>query len=197
LVLAALIGASTLAGCDTRPVALLAGDSLAWSISDEVRTLLGARGYRVVAEVWPGSGLTPQTSVWGRDWHTRIRELERSLDPQLVIVVIGTNDALQVDAGEPYAPLAASFLAGTDASRVAWADCSTRTFSAAGNRGCTTIRGVQNAIVRTGFGVIDYNAQVASDPRHHTGDGIHLSQWGQDRFAQLIDLWVAGRRPTA
>jgi hypothetical protein len=165
------------------------GDSLLTLSTDELQPKLQALGWTSHIDGVNSSGLTPGTVVaTGRDWPVALAQAEQAYDPAVVVIVLGTNDAEPVSAGEPYGPLVDSLLATTDARRVLWADCSTHTAVATRNQGCTIINGVLNAKApgRQGFEVIPYDAEVVGDPNWDTTDTVHPGVYSQNDFAQLI-----------
>jgi hypothetical protein len=197
----ALVGAGVLAVAAPAAAAdhtvALVGDSLLGQSSDEVRPALEAGGWRVVLEHVNGSGASVGNLVnEPYDWTTEVARLEQVENPEVLVIVLGTNDALAVDAAEPYGPDIDRVLAGTDAPRIYWADCSQHTAVQDRNDGCALIQGAlfdaknRHAALQ----VLPFDAEVASDPQHSAVDSVHLSEHGQDLFASLIDRYV-GRAP--
>jgi lysophospholipase L1-like esterase len=142
---------------------------------------------------WAASGAN---RVVPYDWPRRLRGLDHRYEPSVVVIVLGTNDALFVDAGERYPPNIDRLVATTGAPRVYWAVCSQRTAVAGRDRGCGVIEAALfDAKNRwRHLDVLPYDDVVAADPRHYGPDSIHLSQWGQDQFASLIAGYVGPER---
>lgn len=189
---AALLGAAAPAAAAEHTVALV-GDSLLGQTADEVQPQLQAGGWRVVLEHVNGSGASiGNLEDQPYDWATEVARIEQVENPEVLVVVLGTNDALSVEAGEPYGPSIDRVLAGTDAPRIYWADCSQHTAVQERNDGCALI---QTALFdakgrRPELDALPYDDEVASDPRHAASDSVHLSQHGQDLFADLIERFV-------
>jgi hypothetical protein len=189
---AALLWTASPAAAGTGTVALL-GDSMLGQMEEEVQPKLQAEGWRVVLEHVNGSGASVGNLVnQPYDWTTEVARVEQDEDPEVLVIVLGTNDALSVDLGEPYGPDIDRVLAGTDASRIIWADCSTHTAVPERNDGCALIAGalLDAKGRRPELEVLPYDAEVASDPQHSAVDSVHLSQWGQDAFAALVERIV-------
>ena len=171
----------------------LVGDSLLGLTREEVQPALEDDGWRVVLEHVNGSGASVGAMLkQPHDWSAEVARLEQAEDPDVLVVVLGTNDAEPVAAGEPYGPAVDRVLAGTDAPRIVWADCSQHTAVRVRNDGCRIIAGALAEAVgrRPELEVLPYDAEVASDPRHSDTDSVHLGQWGQDAFAGLISRVV-------
>ncbi len=189
---AAVLATAGPAAAADHTVALL-GDSLLGQMAEEVQPQLEAGGWRVVLEHVNGSGASVGSLVnQPYDWTTEVARVDQAEDPEVLVIVLGTNDAEPVNAGEPYGPDIDRILAGTDAPRIYWADCSQHTGVQARNDGCALIAGALFDAKgrRPELEVLPFDAEVASDPQHSAGDSVHLSQWGQDAFASLVNRFV-------
>lgn len=179
------------ASADGRTV-LLIGDSIAQSISDDARTSFD--GWNVITLGVGGTGLTHGTPAWQMgatfDWQTQLAEMDAQYDPDVVVIVLGTNDVFSVEQGEDYNPQVARLLSATDAPRVYWADIASHTADPLRNYAATQINAALAAEDREGFEVVPYDEQVSRDPVNLWEDGLHLSTTGQAAFAGLIDRYV-------
>lgn len=161
---------------------IILGDSQA----DGLALGLQRQGIPVVNQAVGGSGLVDPAAV---DWQARVREVAAER-PQSVCVLMGTNDALKVDATYPQrvrdflTPLA---VAGT---RLWWIASPPTAFEAQ-NAGIAQINAIVAAEVARVRGTV-LTPVTTFDPMTRTEDGIHFRQFGYDRLAtevrQLIGL---------
>jgi len=163
------------------------GNSLLGQSNDELRPKLSANGWLPHIEWVNGSGLTVGAQTFTPyEWQTELAQLELDYDPKVVVIELGTNDALWVAAGEPYPPHIARLLSATDAPRVLWLKGATHTAVIGRNQGCSIINADGAATEREGFEVVDYDGTVASNPANIRTDSVHLTAAGQEAFAQLV-----------
>ena len=195
LVVAGVIAGAGPASAGETDVAV-AGDSLTAQSQGDIETTLRSLGWTPHVVGASGSGLTfGAMSYQPWEWTTAMADLEARFDPEVVVIELGTNDAIPVNTGEPYPPHIARLLAVTDARRVIWLDCSQHTAVPERNAGCATIRTDLLAVERLGFEVADYDAEVASDETNICYDSVHLCPGpGTQAMADLIGRHV-GPRP--
>jgi len=180
---------------DGRDVVVLIGDSILQTVTTEARTLLEAQGWEVIIQWVGGTGLTALTpaqllggTAAAFDWQKVLADMEATYNPDVVVIVLGTNDVTSVSQGEPYGPHIDRLLSATDAPVVLWSECSTHTTEPWRNEACAVINAELLAAEerREGFQVLSYDSLVAADLAASESDGIHLTQYGQDLFAKLI-----------
>ncbi len=167
---------------------LLIGDSLASQVADEARTDLSSEGWTVVTLGVGGTGLTHGTPAWQMgatfDWPTQLASMEQTYDPDIVVVMLGTNDVFSVEQGEDYAPQVSRLLASTDAPQVYWSDIATHTSDPLRNAAATSINA---AIVGNGRPkVVPYDSTIASVAENLHEDGLHMSPTGEAAMASLL-----------
>jgi hypothetical protein len=169
---------------------LLIGDSIAQSIAEEARADLEAEGRTVVTQGVGGTGLTHGSPAWQLgatfDWQQRLAELDATYDPEVVIIVLGTNDVFAVAAGEDYAPHVSRLVSATDAPTVYWADIASHTADEMRNAGATAINTAIATHEREGYSVVPYDETVSTAVENMDRDGLHLSATGQSAFSSLL-----------
>lgn len=174
--------------------AVLVGDSLMLSLTEEAPSDLG--GWTVTLNAAGGTGLTKDTpaalagATW--DWPTGLAALETKLDPGVVVITLGTNDSTDVNAGEDYGLQIDRMLAATDAPVVYWSTCSTHTPWANIASACAIINAdlVEATKRHPTLHLIDYDNLITTHPENIGSDGIHLSDLGQQNYADLIAATV-------
>jgi lysophospholipase L1-like esterase len=183
---------------------VVVGDSILTLSMDELDPKLTLFGWVPHLDGQNGSGLSVGNLTTNNpyEWTTALAEAELAYDPEVVVIVLGTNDATWVYGGEPYVPHIERLLLTTDAPRVYWATCSTHTAVLERNEGCRLINADLAAHQREGFGLIDYDA-LSAQPGATCYDSVHTCpddpttpkvDGGQEWFARLIADTV-GVRP--
>jgi lysophospholipase L1-like esterase len=180
---------------DTGGTVLLIGDSIAQSIADEARVDLEAEGRTVVVQGVGGTGLTHGSPAWQLgatfDWQQRLAELDATYDPDVVIIVLGTNDVFAVPGGEDYARHVSRLLSATDAPTVFWADIASHTADEWRNAGARAINTAIATHEREGYSVVPFDAMVSTVVENLDRDGLHLSAAGQSAFSSLVATMTA------
>lgn len=167
--------------------AVIVGDSILNLTKDELAPRI--ENWQSVVDAINGSGLTEQTTLnTGKDWLTTLALYEQDRDPDTVVVVLGTNDAQSVAMGVDYGPYVDRVLAVTDARRLLWATCSTRTASAVINAGCTTINAELRS--RSRIEVVPYDPDITGRSDFGGPDSVHPGPEGQLAFAEMLDQWI-------
>lgn len=168
---------------------LLVGDSVTASYQDEATALLSARGYQVYGRGVSGTGLGDVGVCKGE----LAKSLVAEVDPDVVVVeYVGNNTS---PCKPVVRPTAKFFKLWERAAKV-----SQRRFTRRGaslrwimfpphiraSHAATTPK--INAIFRKLGPVIE--TWSVFTPAMHTADGMHLSQAGQDRFAQIVNAAI-------
>jgi lysophospholipase L1-like esterase len=174
---------------------LLIGDSIAQSIAEEARVDIEAEGRTVVVQGVGGTGLTrgsPARQLGATfDWQQRLAELDAAYDPDVVIIVLGTNDVFAVAAGEDYAPHVSRLLSATDAPTVYWANVASHTANEMRNAGAWAINTAIATHEREGYSVVPFDEMVSTVGENLDRDGLHLSATGQSAFSSLVATMTA------
>jgi lysophospholipase L1-like esterase len=166
------------------------GDSILQEMAPQVDSRLREFGWSPHLSYMGGTGLTTGTPAWQLgatfDWAEGLRDLEARYDPEVVVIVLGTNDVFSVSEGEDYAPHIDRMLAVTDAPRVRWTTCDVHSQDLVRNAACTEINADLYAVKREGFQVVPLDEEVYVDPANVTEDGVHLSAAGAVAGGDLI-----------
>src|SRR5919107_454553 len=83
---------------------VVVGDSILTLSTDELGPKLTNLGWMAHINGQNGTGLSVGnlTTNEAYEWTTALAEAELAYDPEVVVIVLGTNDATWVYAGEPY-----------------------------------------------------------------------------------------------
>lgn len=170
------------------------GDSLTVSAKDEIETALSARGLTVLAVdglesrrlAHGGSALPPGVDA--------VDGIRADVEPGLWVIALGTNDVASDESLDRFrADLQAVLASIPDGAPIVWVDLWIR-----GREGPVA---EANRIIRSelrrrsgGAAVVDWFAH-GTDDGIISGDGVHLTQSGQDLYAVSIVDAIDGLYP--
>jgi lysophospholipase L1-like esterase len=170
----------------SRPATVaVVGDSLTLSAEDEIMSALSADGLQVLVidglesrRMARGSrALTPGTEA--------VENIRRVVEPGLWVIALGTNDVASVESADGFRDEMRDVLALIPAEApVVWVDLWIRDREDAISAANLMIRSELRRR-RGGSAVVDWYSHGQEDGII-TGDGVHLTQSGQDLFAASI-----------
>lgn len=173
------------------------GDSLTASAQDEIIRTLSTLGLGVVTVDGQVSRRMTSSTDTIRSGEDVVTEIATIASPKVWVIALGTND---VASGSPPETIRSSVQRVLDAiptdSLVVWVDTYIRDEPEAVAAGNLIIRDVVSG--RPGAMVVDFFS-YGDDPGVVVGDGVHLTDMGQQLFANVIANGIAqvlGRNPT-
>lgn len=180
IVVAAIVAFSGLGDHRGQKV-LFVGDSITQESENELAFVLRAAGWDPVVEGHSGSALIQNRFIL--DWRQRLDELVPQLDPDVVVVELGTNDR-DIGASDIAKGIDAVMEPISKVPRVMWANV---------KRGFLTepVAAVVNEELRKAtvrwpnLEVLDMGAHYAPHPEW-VRDGIHLNDAGKAEFVRLV-----------
>lgn len=181
VVVAAIVGFGGL-GDHAGQRVLCIGDSITYQSQDQVRFALGAAGWDPTIDGRSGAAIVQNRFIV--DWHQDLERLVPEIDPDIVVVELGTNDDHSGGA-EVARGIDAVMEPLRKVPRVVWANVKTgfRTEAAALDVNEQLLR----ASVRwPNLEVLDMAAHFADHPEWVSDDGVHLSDAGKVEFARLV-----------
>jgi lysophospholipase L1-like esterase len=162
-------------------VAVVVGDSLLFQSTHDVERALESKGWLPVVDGRPGSTITGGSSI--DRWDDRITDLVRAVDPDVVVVELGTNGC--GDCGSIRGRIDSVMRRLTSVERVYWVNVKEQSpippDPVAMNEAIEAATGRWNNL-----DVIDMNERFANRPALLQADQIHFSVAGQRVFADLI-----------
>ena len=181
LVVAAALVAFGGLGENTGQRVLFIGDSITDQSEDQLNFALRQAGWDPTVEGHSGAALIQNRFII--DWHQRLAELVPQVDPSIVIVELGTNDAntaaaeIAMGIDEVMEPL-------RTVPRVVWANVKTGFLTEPVAK--IVNEQLRQATVRwPNLEVLDMGAHFADHPEW-ISDGIHLNDAGKVEFARLV-----------
>ncbi len=167
-----------------RTVAVV-GDSLTLSAVEEIETALAAAGLRVVAVDGAESRRMARTAGGVSSGVDAVELIQAGADPDLWVIALGTNDVGAQSGDEVFREDVDRLLGLLPADvPIIWVDLWIRDMGDQVERANDSIRS-QLAGRRGVAAVVDWHAH-GEDPGIITGDGVHLTNEGQQLFADSM-----------
>ena len=161
------------------------GDSLTLSAVEEIETALAAAGLRVVAVDGAESRRMARTAGGVSSGVDAVELIQAGADPDLWVIALGTNDVGAQSGDEVFREDVDRLLGLLPADvPIIWVDLWIRDMGDQVERANDSIRS-QLAGRRGVAAVVDWHAH-GEDPGIITGDGVHLTNEGQQLFADSM-----------
>jgi lysophospholipase L1-like esterase len=160
---------------------LVVGDSITEQSEDELTFSLRSAGWEPTVEGHSGSAIFG--ARWGVDWKARLGELVPTVDPDVAVVELGTNDK-DIGASDIAHGIDAAMEPLRHVPRVIWANVKTGFLTAPVAE--VVNEELRKATVRwPNLEVLDMGAHFAPHPEW-LSDGIHLNDAGKVEFGRLV-----------
>ena len=171
------------------PLAVVLGDSNTFFAGNQIRDALAEAGFTPTVRGISGSGLKDDTTDW-----LPAAAVVAGARPAVVVVALGTNDAVDPANVAAFPARLAQLLAALGPVPVVWV---THT-EGGGGRDPADERGVNDAIraapaEHPNLTVLDLAPAIAARPRLLGPDKLHYSEIGREWFAQEIADAAAAR----
>ena len=167
---------------------LIAGDSHVEGMGNYLKRGFEARGWTAV--VYANRG---KSTGWFAG-QTVLRELVTVNKPDLVLLILGTNDEGQEDQPEVYMQKATLMLSQVNGTPTVWVMSPTIPRSEKENVGSATRNSILQKLELPYLTLIDPRPFTSTLNAYRAGDGVHFTLKGYQKWADWIVKTVTGKR---